>query len=163
MLPNFSDPGILMVWIIILTTVLFGLVVDGWTKRLSPERMASLGTIAVIALQTALIQPTGRDFDGRDFDAWAADIAMFLTYALLMVSANRKWPMSAAAFQLMAIGTHFVMVSTPNINAWAWAQINFGCSLAATLSHFGGCLNSALRRYRGEAIPDWAPWAQRRP
>ena len=86
----------------------------------APERIAA-STFAFAATLSVILKPSHHgNFEHIEWSFVAIDIGVLLTLVLLLVFAQRLWPIWMAAFQAVQLVLHVPMLLPADIDSWAY-------------------------------------------
>jgi hypothetical protein len=129
-------------------------VLFGFTAALSfaagalPERVGALILVAWLALERFYHLFVGPSFFAGDLEVYIAlDLLVFLAFGALALTANRIWPLIAAALQIIALLGHLaVRLGIPGEAKAYWAMTQLPPLLMAIAALVGTILH--VRRAR---------------
>jgi hypothetical protein len=81
------------------------------------ERAAAVGLVANV-LFTALLRD--RSWPHVQWTEFALDVLLLALLVGIALRSRKFWPLSAAAFQLLATVTHIAKMVDPNVHQWAY-------------------------------------------
>jgi len=126
------------------------------------ERTAAVALAVGVVLSKAVYSHQGQQ---TEWGLLAVDATLLAVLVWIALTSSRYWPISAAAFQFLAVIIHLARMADPSLSGWAYisAEILFGYLLAGAIAV--GTHN--IRRERAAQLaasddPRAAPGATRR-
>lgn len=97
--------------------VLYGISIAAFWKGGRDERLVAAGLLVNVLLTWLL-----RDWSWPyiQWEAFGIDVLLLLLLVAVALRSSKYWPMSAAAFQLLAVLTHIAKLVDQNVNQWAY-------------------------------------------
>ena len=89
-----------------------------WWRGGWPERTVAVANV-VASLASGLAE-NRHDFIDPQWGVMTIDVLFLAMLVWLVVRSDRRWPMFAAAFQLLAVVTHGAMMADPSVGGWAY-------------------------------------------
>ena len=119
----------LLIALLLYLVVLMGTLAYALQKGGKDERSGAI-TLLILALFTqvfSVIGPTGKmgqGWGGPEIDVMVVDAAGFIAFVAIAYRSEKFWPIWAAASQLVAVLTHWVVILNPSIvrSVYATAQ-----------------------------------------
>ncbi|MEL7188056.1 MAG: hypothetical protein AAGK17_00770 [Pseudomonadota bacterium] len=152
-LPDFTHPAIAVFYSIFGAAVALGWVLGGKPERCGALTLASIFSVQLI-LYSTISDPT---FDEIDFVGVITDAIGLLGFTAIALSANRIWPLFAAAMQLIAVLAHLTHGFRPMLGQ-SYVDFEAYPTAFVTLCVIGGV---AMHRYRLKKYGhdrDWVPF-----
>ncbi len=153
MLPDFSNPGIALFYVVFFV----GLPLAAWFGG-APERWgvaAFTGMLIVQALPYGtVVDPV---FDSVDLVLLTSDTLAFAAFFTIALNARRLWPLFAASLQLISVLGHFARGVTDIIGFSYSLLNNVPTTLVLILVLVGAVMHQLRLRRRGED-QDWVPF-----
>jgi heme/copper-type cytochrome/quinol oxidase subunit 4 len=86
----------------------------------APERIAALTFALAATLSVALIPSHRGNFEHIELSMLGIDIGVLVTMVVLLVLAQRLWPIWMAAFQTVQVIMHAPMLLHVDVDSWAY-------------------------------------------
>jgi hypothetical protein len=153
LLPNFAHPTILIWWIIFT-----GCVGCATWKGGGPERAVAAFAVYMVVVQGFALALAPPEFYEVDETALLADSILTVGVLGVALSANRVWPLPAAAFCLFSLGAHLSRAAAPEIIGYAYSVTKAFPTLVAVLfAAIGAFRHEARKKVHGK-YRDWRVW-----
>ncbi len=154
-LPDFADPWIAAFFAFFGAVIMLGAIMGG-----KPERYGVLTLLAMFAVQIVLYSTVGRpNWDGVDLVSTTADFVGFVGFTIIALNADRRWPLVAAAMQLISLMAHYSQGFEVMVGG-AYADFKAMPTLTAILTLLFGVLFHRHRLYVHGEDRDWMPFSQ---
>jgi hypothetical protein len=153
-LPNYQLP--IWVWPTAMMTVW---VLAQWRGR-DEERLAISGYLAGWALSMVVARATKRDLQDTPWAILPIDVAMLGLFLWIVLRTRRRWPVFAAAAQLLMVATYLVRPAV--VDGWTYMTVQMIWSYLALIAIGYGAWTAPRHASPAAATPRDVPGATRR-
>jgi hypothetical protein len=116
-LPNYQLP--FWVWPTAMMTVF---ILAQWRGR-DEERLAASSNLAAWALTMVVARASRRDLQETPWAVLPIDAALLGVFLWIVLRTRRRWPVVAAALQLVMVATYFVRPPSPTVDGWTYMTV----------------------------------------
>jgi hypothetical protein len=94
-----------------------------WFRGAAPERRAAVAILLTLVVQQLARYIYPANFQTVDLVALSIDLSLLIYFTALSLSANRIWPLWAAAAQLISMSGHFFRATQFDLNVVVYGII----------------------------------------